>query len=785
MNGQMKANSPARRIEEDDKLRHVPAYFADNRTLAMPVLFSLTIFLSAALLFGVELVIGKMILPKFGGGPAVWNTCMLFFQAALLLGYGYAHWLAGSLGRRTQVLVHLGVMLLPFLALPLAIPASWSPPSSVHPIVCLLGYLAVAAGLPFFAVCTTAPLLQGWFSQTDHRRAADPYFLYAASNVGSFVGLLAYPTLIEPALGLSLQGWLWAAGYALLAPLLAACAAVFWRSSRLPAAKAKTTLLGPVTPPTWRQRLHWVVLAFVPSSLMLGVTTYFSSEISPVPMMWVIPLSLYLLSFVLAFSHMPAAAYRALAGAMPLLVLLVVFTMLSEWVPLRYVGTLTGLLPLHVITFFVAATTLHGRLASERPPATFLTEYYLWVSAGGVLGGLFNGLLAPLVFPAAWEYPLALAFALALAPPWTAFWRSLPVAFQGALPGDRGARLLSFGVPVVVAALTGAIALLVRQTGDAAHLVQEMVGRSGQAVPVVACLLALPRPPVLSLCVAIVIALNLCLPPPGGRRLHQERTFFGIIAVMRDEKTGYNHFYHGRTDHGAQCMNSEEARRVPRTYFYPTGPIGELFTSFGGAHAKKRVAVVGLGAGTLAAYGKPGQEFTFFEIDPAVERVAEQYFTYLEDCRADHHVVLGDARLTMAREPSSSYDVIFLDAFTSDALPVHLITEEAMQMYLEKLAPGGLLVVDASNNYVDLESVVAAVAHDCRLHGLIALDDHISAKDEAEGKYPSYWIVLARAPTDFGALARSERWRPIQTKKLIRGWTDDYSNVLSVLEWRP
>jgi hypothetical protein len=423
-----------------------------------------------------------------------------------------------------------------------------------------------------------------------------------------------------------------------------------------------------------------------------------------------------------------------------------------------------------------------------------LTEYYLWLSFGGVLGGMFNGLFAPMVFPAAWEYPLALALAVVFVPQWRApRWPRLARGLDIAVPVAVG--LLAIGFALFEGQqsylsvprfrfqfVNDVLGFFVRQQRNLALLVQEMIESSGQAIPILACLAALLRPHRLGLCLAIVFGVNALVPPAGVQRLDQERTFFGIIRVEHDELWNYNHFFHGKTDHGAQCLDSEKARRIPRTYFYPTGPVGQIFAAFDGPNAKKRVAVVGLGAGTLASYGKPGQQFTFFEIDSAVERVARRYFTYLADCRAEQRHVLGDARLTLAQEPPSSYGMIFLDAFTSDALPVHLITREAMQMYLEKLEPGGIVIVDISNRYVDLESVVAAVARDCGLHGLVSSNENISSEEREEGMYPSSWVVLARDPADFRSLTKSDKWRSFQPRRSIRGWSDDYSNILSVLE---
>jgi hypothetical protein len=736
----------------------------------MPRLFAATIFLAATLLFWVEPMVAKMVLPRFGGGPAVWTTCMLFFQAVLLLGYGYAHLVSTRLARRWQVLFHLLLVLLPLLALPLAIPAGWVPPAEADPTTVLLGYLLLIAGLPFFVVSTTTPLVQQWFAASGSRHSADPYFLYAASNLGSALGLLSYPALLEPSFGLRMQGWLWAGAYGVLAVLLAACGLVVWRATfRMPAAvmpsgksPAKPHTVPAATPPTWRARLHWVTLAFVPSSLMLGVTSYLTTDIAPVPMLWVLPLGLYLLTFVLAFGRLPPASYGLLRAVLPAVLLGVALVMVTEWTTAaRYLGAMKIVIPLHLTAFFVTALVLHGQLAQERPSPRFLTEYFFWLSLGGVLGGVFNAVVAPLVFPSTWEYPISLVIALLLAP-----------AFRP--PSDaRRALWLDGGLVLVVALVMAGVAAF----PDSAAAGWRYV------IPGAVCLAALSRPLRMGLCLGVLFAAHILEPPPGLVRLRQERNFFGVLTVYTDSKGYYNRFYHGKTNHGAQSRGPAAARRLPLLYFYPSGPIGQTFASLEHDDRKRPVAVVGLGAGTLAAYGRAGQQFTFFEIDPAVERVARTYFTYLADSPARCRVVLGDARLSLAREPDHHYGLIVLDAFSSDAPPVHLLTCEAMRIYLDKLAGDGIIAVNITNNYVDLQPVLAGIARACRLQTLAQLDTRITHDEAARGKKESHWVLLAHDLADFGALARSPRWQGLRPRKQVGVWTDDYSNLLRVLNW--
>jgi hypothetical protein len=736
----------------------------------MPRLFAGTIFLAATLLFWVEPMAAKMVLPRFGGGPAVWTTCMLFFQAALLLGYGYAHLVSTRLAPRRQAPLHLGLVLLPLLVLPLAIPPSWTPPAEANPIGVLLGYLLLTVGLPFFVVSATTPLVQQWFAVSGSRHSADPYFLYAASNLGSALGLLSYPAVLEPSFGLRLQGWLWAGGYGVLAVLLAACALTVWRGTRAPApskpsGKTPATAHAVAAPPTWRARLHWVALAFVPSSLMLGVTSYFTTDIAPVPMLWVMPLGVYLVTFVLAFGRLPPALYRPLQAVLPALLLLLTLVMVTEWTETgqQYLAAMKVLIPLHLTVFFITALVLHGRLAQERPAPRFLTEYFFWVSLGGVLGGVFNAVVAPLLFRSTWEYPISLVLALLLAPSWRP-------------PRDaRRALWLDAGLVAVLLLVLLALSSSRRESGSVT------AGWRYVALGIV-CLAALPRPRRMGLCLAVLFVVHILEPLPGLVRLHQERNFFGVLTVFSYPHGEYNLFYHGKTNHGAQDRRSLAMRRLPLLYFYPTGPIGQTFRALQDER-KRPVAVVGLGAGTLAAYGRRDQEFTFFEIDPAVERVARTYFTYLADSPAKCRVVLGDARLSMAHEPDGHYGLIVLDAFSSDAPPVHLLTVEAMRLYLRKLAGDGVIAVNITNSYVQLEPVLDGVARACRLQARVQLDKRISAAEARQGKKVSHWVLLAREPVHFGELAQSQRWQRLQGRKDVGVWTDDYSNLLRVLNW--
>jgi hypothetical protein len=730
------------------------------------LLFAAAAFLAAFLLFCVQPMIAKMVLPQFGGSPAVWNACMFSFQAALLAAYGYAHAASGRLGDRRCALIHLGVLALPVAALPIAVPAGES--GGDNPALRLVGRLLASAGLPAFVVATSAPLLQRWFAATGHRRASDPYFLYAASNVGSLLALAGYVTLIEPNLPLGDQARLWGWGYGALAILVAACAVAVRRApAAVPGPAGPVSVGGRVVS---RERARWVALAFLPSSLLLGVTTYLTTDIAPVPMLWVAPLLLYLLSFILAFAGLPARAGRGCALALPPAIVLTIG--LAALLRVRPAAAPHwARFVVHLATFFLAATACHAELARRRPPPEHLTAYYLMISLGGALGGLFNALVAPLLFTWAAEYPLGLAMAALL----------VPAGASGA--GGRVARALDLALPLLVAGLS---------YGVLRHWRDLWGGHPPAFLPLVflaACLLFLRRPLRLALGLGAVAVVITDAQDAERNVVLRERNFFGVLRVMSDFPPGMNTLVHGNVYHGMQRRSRDVRERVtPLLYYHPGGPIGRVFHAYDGTPVTRRVGVIGLGVGSLAAYGKPGREFTFFEIDPAVDRIARDpaYFDHLEHCAARWRVVLGDARLSMGREPDGAFGLIVLDAFSGDAIPVHLLTREALRLYLAKLADGGLIALHLSNDYLDFEPVVGSLARDAGLVGLDRNEDYRQIPPGAlnRGRLPAHWVVLARRPSDLARLAHLPGWRPLEARPGASLWTDSYSDLFSHLRWR-
>ncbi len=828
----------------------------------MQLFFALTLFASATLLFVVQPMFAKMVLPLLGGTPSVWNTCMVFYQAVLLLGYLYAHFSTRWLGSRRQAVLHVAVLLLPWLVLPIGISAGREPTGTENPVVWLLGFMAIAVGLPFFAVSTSAPMLQRWFADTGHPAGKDPYFLYAASNLGSMVGLLGYPALVEPYLTLAAQSRAWAAGFGLLAVMTLGCAVLLWRrrTGPGPAAEGSTPVPGDLAPevhavewssaegpsatqhrrpPDAAQRLRWLALSFAPSSLLLGVTTFISTDLAAVPLLWVVPLALYLLSFVLVFARRPLIWHRGMVWLQPFLVVgtaLVFHENLTQW--------MWAVILLHLTMFFVTALVCHGELARSRPPARWLTEFYIWMSLGGVLGGLFNALIAPVVFPTVVEYPLALVLACMLRPqprpgahPVRSRWLDLVIpvwlwfavkeATQWLSPADRGwlavswqsiVTLLATGLvamgfrswwvrgPVLagVLALAGLLvfehawperawamisASASKQWFDADRLEFYVLGAAG-----LVAFSCIHRPVRFGLAVGVMLlAGHLWYGQETAgqgaqeRLIYRDRSFFGVIRVEqqcdRDLKPVTHTLTHGSTTHGQQSLDPQQ-RLEPWTYYHRAGPFGQVMDNLIDPAVHRELAVIGLGTGTTAAYAQEGQTLTYFEIDPAVQRIAENphLFTYVTDARqrgARIEIVLGDARLKLREQPAGRFDLLAVDAFTSDAIPMHLLTREAFELYMDKLKPDGILMVHISNRYLELGPVVANVAAEL---GLTARRCN-NAWEREPGEYAAEWVAVVRQPDRLGELLEDEQWEEIPLDPSVGVWTDDFSNILSVLVW--
>ena len=677
-------------------------------------LFAAASFVSAALLFLVQPMLARFVLPLFGGGPAVWTTCMVFFQAALLAGYLYAHLLTTRLSSRWQAALHLVLMVAAAAVLPISVSADRAPPPESNPVPWLLAAVAMAVGLPFFALSASAPLLQRWYAATAGPAGADPYRLYAASNAGSFLGLIAYPLLVEPRLGLGSQGVAWAVGYGVLVALFVACGWRVWGQSGAAMAAA-----GEVEQPapSWKQRIGWVALALAPSSLMLGITAALSTDVPPVPMLWVAPLSIYLLTFVIAFGR-GAKRLRWSVWGVPAAVA-VEAVILSR--PPESAPPLLALIAIHLGAFALVAMGCHAELAATRPPTARLTEYYLCLSVGGVFGGLLNAVVAPAVFNSIAEFPLALAGAAVVVPlvraanrEWTGKW------------------LLPAG------ALAAAGVLFVMVISGPDHV------------------------------------------------LYQERSFFGVSRVVQGRRENTHQLLHGTVEHGGQVLDKGSTRHIaPFLYYHPDGPIGQVFQSRAKTLDNSPVGVVGLGCGSLAYYWVKDQPFVFFEIDPTVIRIARnpELFTFVRDSKAKCEIVPGDARLSLQKQPDGRFGLLVIDAFSGDSIPVHLMTAEAVELYRRKLAPGGTIAFHISNNYFELEPVLAAIAARDGLVGLSRRDRRadLTEADHTRGRLPCHWLLLSPTTEGLKWVDGDPRWKPLRAKPNDRVWTDDYANVLGAL----
>jgi SAM-dependent methyltransferase len=721
--------------------------------------FTITTFANAALLFLLEPLFSKQVLPALGGSSAVWTTCMMSYQGILLAGYVYVHLGTRWLGVRRHAAAHMLLLGASLWFLPVSLAPGWTPPAGGTPVFWLLGLLLASIGLPFFCLSAGAPLLQRWFAGTGHPRRADPYFLYAASNAGSMLALVAYPLMVEPLLPIRAQSTIWSAAFVALGLAAAACAVVVWRAPALGAESAPAASGEPGI--AWRRRWGWLALSAVPSSLLLGVTAHLSTDVAPVPLLWVVPLTLYLVTFVWAFSPRRRSQDR-LARVLRLLALpLVLMLALGLTVPLP------AMVLWELTVFTLIAAVCHARLASDRPGVDHLTEYYVWMSLGGLLGGVFNALVAPSVFAGLYEYPAALAAGLGLA----------------AAPLVRDAQTRPWWKEVALAAAVGAgslgVASLATSTFAPGNLLVRFVLAAAGGLVLLACA---ERPLRLALTSAAVYAgIAAARSAADGTILHA-RSFYGAYQVQRAVIDGrpMHMLVHGSTIHGAQFRDSANAKE-PLTYYARSGPIGDAFASLPARIISGRIAAVGLGTGSLACYAQPAARWTFLEIDPMVVHLAASsgQFDYLRRCAPGAPIQLGDARIVLSRAPDRQYDLLVLDAFTSDAVPTHLLTREAFREYVRVLAPGGVLLVHVSNRHLRLDQVVQAGALDA---GMVAWVRE-SAPSLAERKgmiTPARWIVLARDAQSLGTLTARDGWQSLATPPV--SWRDDFSNVIGIMK---
>jgi hypothetical protein len=681
-------------------------------------LSAVTIFLSAFLLFQVQPLVGKLVLPWFGGSAGVWTTCLLFFQNLLLLGYLYTHLVVRHLSHHVQVRLHGTLLLAALLTLPLRLHSLCRPSGGTEPLGRLLLLLALTVGLPYLLLSTTGPLVQAWVA----RRGRVPYRLFALSNLASMLALLSYPLVVEPFLPLKAQSWLWSAGFIAFAGLVFTLARRNAHEVRSIEVEEETSA-GPGGALKWL----WIAFAAVPSMLLMAVTTHLSTNVAPIPFLWVLPLGLYLLSFILCFEGTRWYRRGLFLGLLPVLLLVMSLSLRPDfrWMDYRFqaislaaswLASVRGQVLIFSAGLFVACMVAHGELARRRPHPRFLTGFYLRLSLGGALGGGFVALVAPRVFTTYLELPLGLAAAAAVA--------GLSLAWE---PGSHPRW------PRALASLFGLLAL-----GLGLHALQ--LNREADKILVA-----------------------------------RGRNFYGTLAVFDNPEHTWRTLAHGTITHGGQFLDPGKANR-PVTYYSVDSGVGLAVESL--QAGPRKLGVVGLGAGSLAAYGRPGDQVRFYEINPLVEPFARSYFTYLGQAKADTAVKLGDARLSLEAEAPQGYDLLAIDAFSGDAIPVHLLTREAFALYFRHLAPGGVLAVHVSNKYLELRPVVRASVDAFGWKALVVDTE----SDEEDGTYGSTWILVVQDEVFFGHPAFRDNGdvKPLPTKALV--WRDDFSNLFRVLK---
>lgn len=740
--------------------------------------FTLSIFVSALLLFAVQPMFTKMVTPVLGGTPAVWSVALVFFQAVLLAGYAYAHGVKNYLPHRIGVIVHLALMALVIAVfLPISFSAGWGKPPQEGQAFWLLMVFGASVGLPFFAIAANGPLLQAWFAKSSHKQAHDPYFLYGASNLGSMIALLAYPFIIEPSLTLKEQALTWAWGFGALMVLIALSALLLSKTMRADTAQIAVTavkkLSATITP---KDRLGWIILGFVPSGLLVAVTAHISTDVAAVPLLWVFPLALYLLTFVLAFRDGWERLHSLMRHARAvMLVGLMVSIVLWNSVPWVYV------MLIHLGFFFVVTMICHRELYHARPSAEQLTAFYFYMSLGGVLGGIFCSLLAPVLFNSIVEYLLLVLAAMLID---HGFMQRLRETPNRVLVQIAGAFLLT--LLIIAGIMMSAKMVLPNLSVSKTVMVQAGV----IALIVIGAFLLKQTNVRISVIAAAIVAL---LPLMGLSEAVLERTrnFFGVHMVRETADGTGRYLSHGTTIHGGERYRNEKGeplkdRPEAGSYYYPGGPYSQVIEATRQARGGtlKNVALIGMGIGSTACYAQKGENWTFFEIDPTVARLAQNpaYFRSMSTCLPNAKIVFGDGRLTIA-DQQTQYDLIVIDAFSSDAIPIHLLTAEATKIYASKLAKGGVIMFHVTNRHLALAPVVAGSAEANGMIAYLKRDEDLATTGEFLKTMRSlaHVVAVAHQQEDLGALPTTTGWKLQPKPKDLRIWTDDYSNLIDAM----
>jgi hypothetical protein len=723
-------------------------------------------FCSSSCLFLIELFAGKLLLPRFGGAPGVWVSCLAFFQVALVAAYFHADRLITRCGPRWQVISQAAVFAGAVAIVPLGVsvalegdPRRFGLPLAVTVIL----VLAATVGPLFYALATLSPLFGHWWTRARQGRGEAAYGLYAAGNAGSFAALIGYPFVIEPAAGLAAQAGLTIRLYAVVAVLAIACGGyAAWCSRRhVGQPLVPDTAPGGGESIPWSRWLRWALLAAVPASWLSSLTTHATVEVAPIPLLWVVPLAVYLASFVVVFSQWGRRLRPFEPAALAAAVAVVAWLIAGDVTDPTW-----GVLAAHLAGFLVVCVGLHGMLVDERPAAEQLSSFYLAMSVGGACGGLWNALVAPALFNAHHEFPLAVAVTAGLV---VHAWQPWRVGRRWLVIGGAAAAV---AVPILVAPWL--------QTPRPVWL-------AILATAIVVPLVALRQVERAALLVAVFVAM-FCVGEKTHRVSFRTRTFFGVLRVCEDANGPSRRLMHGSITHGVQLVSADvERRRIPLSYYAETGPLGSVVRAVEAVQPTGRVGVAGLGVGTIAAYARPGQEFVFFEIDPAVVRIAEdpRWFTFLADCRGKVRVVVDDARLALEREPDGSFDLLVIDAFTGDSVPTHLLTREAFQLYGRKLTAEGVLALHVSNKYLDFVPAVAALAADAGWMALRGRDADVPAEF---ARTPSEWMAVSRSLDRTKAIYAQPtsarwRWEPVLPRDRRPPWTDDRTAVAEALRW--
>jgi SAM-dependent methyltransferase len=753
---------------------------------------SLTMAIGAANMFALQPMIGKLLAPWLGSAPAVWTTCLLFFQIVLLAGYVYVHWLTKSLEMKPQLLLHGTIVVLSIIALPLALPEFMTSniPSDGYHAYWVFVTLTLAVGAPAFVLATTAPLVQAWFGATTHRLASNPYPLYIASNAGSMIGLISYPFLLEPNLTLTTQRQLWSIAWIVYSLLLCIVALICWR--HLNEIKP-TEVLGDGDPEEatgersgrfpFLRALVWVALSFVPSSLLLGVTNHMTTDIAAMPMLWTVPLAIYLLSWTVSFSDYGIWLHRSMKWIAPIAILAAAFTWAAE-----LHGQILWVLTVHMVALLSTCWALHRRLYESRPETSHLTSFYIAIAFGGALGGIFNAVVAPILFSGFAEYPLALVASLLLLPGMQKQGDSERV--KPTLPLIWQQTVLLIMTVLSAAALSKYVYQSVRwQIWDLESVATRLGWTTDQvekwvefAIPLTPALLLIGRPRFQAAALGAALVVGVCI-NLSSNILLRERSFFGVLTVREFHNDGQKHtLVHGGILHGEQWFTEPSDRYEARSYYHKDGPLGDVMDIMAQRKDGFSIAAIGLGTGSIAAYGQPNRPITFFEIDAMVEAIARnpKYFTYVSDCLqrgGSLEVRIGDARVMMSKA-TDTFDVIVIDAFSSDAIPLHLITREAIEGWFRCLRSDGVLAFHTSNRYVDLTPVLANAAEAMGVSAFVRVDVHGDAEN---GRSGSSWIVLIADPTISSEFENRKDWSPPATRPGLKVWTDDFASVIPVL----